>query len=83
MQSTKLLEIERTIRDLSLEEQQWLLERLTQQVQSQTQKNRKFSDKAMLKQQLEIMAYDPEIQEELAAIDREFNGIELDGLTQR
>jgi hypothetical protein len=75
MQSTKLLEIERTIRDLSLEEQQWLLERLTQQVQSQTQKNRKFSDKAMLKQQLEIMAYDPEIQEELAAIDREFTAL--------
>ena len=36
-----------------------------------------------LQEQLEIVAYDPEIQQELAAIDREFNGVELDGLAQR
>ena len=83
MQSTKLLEIERTIGDLSLQEQQWLLEHLTQQVQAQIQNDRKFSDRAMIQKQLEVMASDPEIQQELAAIDREFSGVEFDGLAQR
>lgn len=83
MKSNQLLQIERTIGYLSLQEQQWLLERLTQKVQAQTPKNGTFSDKVMIKQQLEIMAYDPEIQQELAAIDREFHGVELDGLDQR
>ncbi|MDB9517977.1 hypothetical protein PN466_13565 [Roseofilum reptotaenium CS-1145] len=48
--------------------------------QYQMQNDSKFSDQAMIQQQLEIMAYDPEIQQELAAIDREFNGVEWDGL---
>ena len=80
MMSPKLLEIDRTIRNLSLAEQQWLLERLTKQVQERTQSRGKFSDRKAIKQQLEEMANDPDIQREMAEIDREFAITEMDGL---
>gem|GEM_PF-5142244 len=36
-----------------------------------------------LQEQLRIIAYNSEIQQQLTAIDREFNGVEWDGLAQR
>jgi hypothetical protein len=62
MMSPKLLEIDRTIRNLSLAEQQWLLERLSKQVQDRTQSRGKFADLQAIKQQLEDMANDPDMQ---------------------
>ncbi|KOR36012.1 MULTISPECIES: hypothetical protein [Planktothricoides] len=80
MMSPKLLEIDRTIRNLSLAEQQWLLDRLTKQVQERTQSRGKFSDLEAIKQQLEDMANDPDIQREIAEINQEFAIAEMDGL---
>jgi hypothetical protein len=80
MMSPKLLEIDRTIRNLSLAEQQWLLERLTKQVQCQKQSRGKFADMEAIKQQLEDMANDPDIQREIAEINQEFAIAEMDGL---
>ncbi len=80
MMSPKLLEIDRTIRNLSLAEQQWLLERLTKQIQCQKQSSGKFSDLEAIKQQLENMANDPDIQREIAEINQEFALAEMDGL---
>jgi hypothetical protein len=70
--SPNLLEIERSIRALSLEEQQWLLERLTQQVRERTHTADKFADAAYMESQIKEMASDPDIQAEIAAIHEEF-----------
>jgi hypothetical protein len=80
MVSSKLLEIVRDIRNLSLSEKQWLLDNLVSQIQSKTQVSSKFNDSALLKSQLQEMAQDPEIQAEIAAIHEEFAIAELDGL---
>ncbi|MCT7986150.1 hypothetical protein NG796_23025 [Laspinema sp. A4] len=80
MVSSKLLEIVRDIRNLSLSEQQWLLENLVNQIKSKAQQPSKFNDSAFLKSQLQEMAQDPEVQAEIAAIDEEFAIAELDGL---
>jgi hypothetical protein len=80
MMSPKLLEIDRTIRNLSLAEQQWLLERLNKQVQERTQSRGKFADLEAIKQQLEDMANDPDMQREISEINQEFAITEMDGL---
>jgi hypothetical protein len=79
--SPNLLEIERSIRALPLEEQQWLLERLTRQVQERTLTAAKFADAAYMEAQIKAMASDPDIQAEIAAINEEFAGTEMDGLS--
>lgn len=81
MVSPNLLEIERSIRALSLEEQQWLLERLTQQVRERTHTADKFADAAYMEAQIRAMASDPDIQVEMAAINEEFAVTEMDGLS--
>ncbi len=81
MVSPNLLEIERSIRALPLEEQQWLLERLTRQVQERTLTAAKFADAAYMEAQIKAMASDPDIQAEIAAINEEFAGTEMDGLS--
>ena len=81
MVSPNLLEIERSILALSLEEQQWLLERLTRQVQERTHKTDKFADAAYRSAQIKAMANDPDIQSEIAAINKEFAITEMDGLS--
>lgn len=80
MVSSKLLEIARDIRQLSLSEQQWLLDKLVNQIKSKTQESSKFNDSQFLKSQLQEMAQDPEVQAEIAAIQEEFAIAELDGL---
>lgn len=84
MLSQNVLEIEQSIRRLSLQEQQWLLTRISQQVQQRTDAGtnagKKFADASYMEEQIRQMANDPDIQRELAAIDREFAVTELDGL---
>jgi hypothetical protein len=81
MMSPNLLEIERSIRALSLEEQQWLLDRLTRQVRERTHTADKFADAAYMEAQIRAMANDPDIQAEIAAINEEFAVTEMDGLS--
>ncbi|MBO0350619.1 hypothetical protein J0895_16255 [Phormidium pseudopriestleyi FRX01] len=80
MVSSKLLEIARDIRNLSVSEQQWLLDKLVKQIQSKTQVFSQFNDSKLLKFQLQEMAQHPEVQAEIAAINEEFAIAELDGL---
>lgn len=79
MISLTLLEIERSIRALSFEEQLWLLERIARQVrEKQHIIANKFADD--IPKELAAMASDPDIQAEIAAINEEFVVAEIDGL---
>ncbi|MBW4477380.1 MAG: hypothetical protein KME54_10980 [Tolypothrix brevis GSE-NOS-MK-07-07A] len=80
MISPHLLEIERSIRTLSLEEQEWLLERIKRQVQEKKLTAYKFIDKKYMNEQLAAMASDLDIQAEIADINEEFTLTEIDGL---
>lgn len=75
--SNKLLEIEEAINSLSLEDKKCLLKRLTKQL------NASFSETlkdAELKNQLEMMAKDQQIQTEISLINQEFITTEMDGI---
>lgn len=78
MISLTLLEIERSIRALSLEEQLWLLERIARQVREKQHIANKFADD--IPKELAAMASDPDIQAEITAINEEFAVAEIDGL---
>ncbi|MEM9544158.1 MAG: hypothetical protein AAGA60_32330 [Cyanobacteria bacterium P01_E01_bin.42] len=78
--SPELLELDRALQNLSLAEQQWLLERLTQQIRDRIQNTSQFADRSSLEKQLEDLASDRDIQQEIKAIDREFAIAEMDGL---
>lgn len=80
MISPHLLEIERSIRSLSLEEQEWLLERIKRQVQEKKLTAYKFIDKKYMNEQLAAMANDLDIQTEIPDINEEFTVTEMDGL---
>ena len=80
MVSPHLLEIERSIRTLSLEEQEWLLERIKRQVQEKKLTAYKFIDKKYMNEQLAAMASDLDIQAEIADINEEFTLTEIDFL---
>ncbi|MGI8501416.1 MAG: hypothetical protein ACR2LR_09775 [Hassallia sp.] len=80
MISPHLLEIERSIRTLSLEEQEWLLERIKRQVQEKKLTAYKFIDKKYMNEQLAAMANDLDIQTEIAEINEEFPITEMDDL---
>ncbi|GJD16239.1 unknown protein [Rivularia sp. IAM M-261] len=80
MMSPHLDEIERSIGTLSLEEQEWLLKRISEQVQHKKQLLSKFADAEYMAEQVAQMAQDPEIQAEIAAINQEFIVTEMDGL---
>jgi hypothetical protein len=80
MISPHLLEIERSIRSLSLEEQEWLLERIKRQVQEKKLIAYKFIDKKYMNEQLAAMANDLDIQTEIAEINEEFTVTEINGL---
>jgi hypothetical protein len=69
MISPHLLEIERSIRSLSLEEQEWLLERIKRQVQEKKLTAYKFVDKKYMNEQLAAMANDLDIQTEITDIN--------------
>ena len=66
-------QIERSLDQLSLEEQLWLLERVVRRV-------RENLFRAPAEHQLAAMAADPEIRGELRWIDAEFACAEADGL---
>ncbi len=80
MISPNLLEIERSIRALPLEEQEWLLERISRQVQVRKQTADKLTDAKYMNEQLTAMASDLDIQAEVASINEEFSVTEMDGL---
>jgi hypothetical protein len=80
MISPHLLEIERSIRTLSLEEQEWLLERIKRQVQEKKLTAYKFIDKKYMNEQLAAMANNLDIQTEITDINEEFTITEMDGL---
>ncbi|MGB3755650.1 MAG: hypothetical protein WBA07_04660 [Rivularia sp. (in: cyanobacteria)] len=66
--SPKLLEIDRSIRDLSLEEQMWLLESLVKNLRKKTNTN-SLPLNQDIEKEMAAMANDLDIQTEIAAID--------------
>lgn len=74
-----LSQIEQSINTLSYDELLYLLEKI---IRSLKQKSpaRVVTDKLSFEKQIAMMAADPEIQAELAKIDREFVITEMDGL---
>ncbi|MBN3940325.1 MAG: hypothetical protein V7L21_34120 [Nostoc sp.] len=71
MNSPYLIKIEHDLRVLSLEELEWLLERIAKQVQERKQISNKFTDVKYMKEQLAAMANDLDIQLEITAINNE------------
>ncbi len=80
MISLTLLEIERSIRALPLAEQLWLLEQIAHNLREQTYKTVQIFNSEDRSEHLAAMASDPDIQAELAAIDKEFAFTDMDGL---
>ncbi|MEH2463234.1 hypothetical protein [Nostoc sp.] len=72
MISPNLLEIERSIRALSVEEQLWLLESIARQIRENEYTKDKFIDTENHKEKLEVMIIEPRIPIEIAAINDEF-----------
>lgn len=77
MNLSALSQLERSINQLSLDEQLWLIARLAHQL-----RERIAEERAAWESQLTTMAADPEIQNELEAINREFAAAEADGLEE-
>lgn len=80
MISQTLVEIERSISFLSIEEQLWLLERIACRVREKTYIANKLANAKYLEAEIAEMANDPDIQVEIVAINREFIVAEMDGL---
>ncbi|MEH2036513.1 hypothetical protein [Nostoc sp.] len=80
MNSPHLIKIEHDLRVLSLEELEWLLERIEKQVQERKQISNKFTDIKYINQQLVAMASDLDIKTEISLINHEFDVTEMDGL---
>ena len=80
MNSPHVLKIENDLRVLSLEELEWLLERIAKQVQERKQIVNKFTDVKYMKEQLVEMASDLDIKTEITSINHEFKVTEMDGL---
>ncbi|MEH1944824.1 MAG: hypothetical protein V7L01_32045 [Nostoc sp.] len=80
MNSPHVLKIENDLRVLSLEELEWLLERIAKQVQERKQIVNKFTDVKYMNEQLVAMASDLDIQTEITTINNEFSITEMDGL---
>ncbi|MFN6539046.1 MAG: hypothetical protein RM021_022195 [Nostoc sp. EkiNYC01] len=70
MNSPNLVKIERELSNFSLEQLEWLLERITRQVQARKHLD-KFTNVEYMNQQLAAMANDLDIQLEIAAINNE------------
>jgi len=80
MISQTLVEIERSISSLSIEEQLWLLERIACRVREKTYTANKLANAKYMEAEIAEMANDPDIQLEIAAINQEFIVAEMDGL---
>ena len=74
MTSSILSHLEERINQLSIDEQLWLVGRITQRIREHILQQNVFD------QQLVAMAADPEIQRELQKINDEFAATESDGL---
>ncbi|MGH1393625.1 MAG: hypothetical protein ACRAVC_06270 [Trichormus sp.] len=83
MVSPHLLEIERNLGNLSLEELEWLLERIQNKVQQKQQKSYNLTNQEYMNAQLAAMAIDVDIQTEINAINQEFIVTEMDGLEKQ
>ncbi|OZH55592.1 hypothetical protein AFK68_03590 [Hydrocoleum sp. CS-953] len=73
--SNKLLEIEQAINSLSLDEQKWLLNRLTEKIK---QKLTQIIAESNIDNQIELMANNPDIQREIGLINQELIITEMD-----
>jgi uncharacterized protein YicC (UPF0701 family) len=80
MISSHLQAIERDLSDLSLEELEWLLERIQQQMQNKQETSAKFKNAKYMEKELASMALDLDIQTEISTINQEFMVTEMDGL---
>jgi len=72
MISSNLLEIERSILALSVEEQLWLLESIARQIRETEYIKDKLPDTNNPEEKLEVMPWEPKIQTEIAVINDEF-----------
>ena len=72
MISPNLLEIERSVLALSVEEQLWLLESIARQIRESEYIKDKLAEVKNLEEQLEVTASKPKISTEIAAINDEF-----------
>ncbi|MEH1971164.1 hypothetical protein [Nostoc sp.] len=72
MISPNLLEIERSVRALSVEEQLWLLESIARQIRESEYIKDKLADVNNPEKQVEIMDFEPKAQTEIADINDEF-----------
>ncbi|MBD2775683.1 hypothetical protein [Iningainema tapete] len=70
MISPTLLEIDQSIRALPLEEQMWLLERLVRHLREKTHTHNFPLNSYDMKKDLAAMASAPDIQNEIAAINK-------------
>ncbi|AHJ26577.1 hypothetical protein NSP_2210 [Nodularia spumigena CCY9414] len=80
--SSNLREIERDLSGLSLEELEWLLERIQKQMKEKQQTSDIFINMKYMQEQLAAMAIDSDIQTEISTINQEFFVTEMDGLSQ-
>ncbi|TVP62541.1 MAG: hypothetical protein EA343_10690 [Nodularia sp. (in: Bacteria)] len=80
--SSNLREIERDLSGFSLEELEWLLERIQKQMKEKQQTSDIFINMKYMQEQLAAMAIDPDIQTEMSNINQEFIVTEMDGLSQ-
>ncbi|MEH1918636.1 hypothetical protein [Nostoc sp.] len=72
MFSPNLLEIERSILALSVEEQLWLLESIVRQIREKEYVKDKIKDAKNLDQQLQVTAIEPNIKTQITTINDEF-----------
>ncbi|MFS0519037.1 hypothetical protein ACEYW6_30680 [Nostoc sp. UIC 10607] len=72
MISPNLLEIERSVRALSVEEQLWLLESIARQIRESEYKKDNLADVENSEGQLDVIANEVNIPTEIAAITDEF-----------
>lgn len=72
MISPNLLEIERSVRALSVEEQLWLLESIARQIRESEYTKDKFPDAKHPEEQLEVIVNEAKIPVKIAALTDEF-----------
>jgi hypothetical protein len=81
--SSKLNQIEQSIRYLSREEQLWLVERIIHKMRVRSLNDTSNITTESLEQQLANMANDPAIQAKLIGINQEFAITEMDALIEK
>ncbi|MBD2519797.1 hypothetical protein H6G93_33550 [Nostoc sp. FACHB-973] len=77
MISPNLLEIERSIRALSVEEQLWLLESIAREIREKEYTKDKFADVKDLEEELLEIASEPTIETKFSPINDEFASSEI------